>query len=466
MLALLAAPTFAQVDFSRSVALGDSLTAGVASGGLMDYYQVRSYPAILAEQGGTAVFEMPLIAQPGLAPALVLNSLSPLSLGPTDVPPPADPFEYFYNVTLEAPYQNLGIPGHNTYDLLFATGNIFNLIGGNQDNVMNDLILRTPEVEDPATGELVDYTALVAALSQQPTFVTAWIGSNDVLGAVIAATAIDGVTMTPVDAFTQYYSQMVGALATSLPSSQIVLLTIFGDAAWVPFASSLPTSVDVPGLGTVTLVGEDGELSDGDYLTLAASALIAEGYGLPIPGSPPLPENLDLATGNPGVILRADEVAAINERFATLNQIIVDVAAQFPNVHVFDINPFFSQLADGTYQTFGGIELTADFITGGIFSFDGIHPHNMGHGVLAYELINFLNTELGAGLDQIDMFEVLNDGAWDSPTAVPLACAPCDPKTVVMTREAFMQVYEIFAPDFARRMRQHPPAADRASSAD
>jgi hypothetical protein len=35
-----------------------------------------------------------------------------------------------------------------------------------------------------------------------------------------------------------------------------------------------------------------------------------------------------------------------------------------------------------------------------------------------------------------------------------------------MTREAFMQVYEIFAPDFARRMRQHPPAADRASSAD
>ena len=32
---------------------------------------------------------------------------------------------------------------------------------------------------------------------------------------------------------------------------------------------------------------------------------------LPIPGSPPLPENLDLATGAPGVILRAAEIAVI-----------------------------------------------------------------------------------------------------------------------------------------------------------
>jgi lysophospholipase L1-like esterase len=455
MAALLAAPAMAQVDFSRYVSMGDSLAAGIASGSLMDYYQSRSYPALLAQQGGTGTFEMPLIAEPGLEPALVLQSLSPLSVGPTDVMPPADPLEYFYNASLEAPYQNVAVPTHNTYDMLFATGNIFNLIGGNLDNVVNDLILRTPQVEDPSSGELIDYTALVAGLSQQPTFVTVWIGSNDVLGAMTTATAVDGVTMTPVAAFTQYYSQAIGALATSLPNSQIVVFTIFGDVTWVPFASAVPTSVDVPGLGTLALIGEDGELTDGDYLTLGASSLLAQGWGLPIPDSPPLPENLDLVTGSPGVILRADEIAVINERLATINQIINDTAALFPNVRVFDINDVFEALATGTYRSFGGIELSAEYLLGGIFSYDGIHPHNVGHGVLAYELINFLNTELGAGLDQLNMTAVLNEGGWDTGSGSALACVACNAKEVVMTSEAFMQVYEIFAPELAERYRRH-----------
>ena len=229
MAALLAAPAVAQVDFTRYVALGDSLTAGFVGGGLMDYYQYRSYPALLARQGGTGTFEMPLIAPPGLGPVLELKSLAPLAIGPTDLPPPADPFEYFYNVTLEAPYQNLGIPGSNTYDMLFTTGNIFNLIGGNEDNVMHDLILRTPTVEDPSSGNQIDYTALVAAISQSPTFATVWIGNYDFLGAVVAATPIDGVTMTPITAFEQYYTQAIGALATSLPNSQIVLVEVIAE---------------------------------------------------------------------------------------------------------------------------------------------------------------------------------------------------------------------------------------------
>ncbi len=48
---LTATPALAQADFSNYVALGDSLTAGFASGSLMSWYQMRSYPAILAQQG-------------------------------------------------------------------------------------------------------------------------------------------------------------------------------------------------------------------------------------------------------------------------------------------------------------------------------------------------------------------------------------------------------------------------------
>ena len=50
-------------------------------------------------------------------------------------------------------------------------------------------------------------------------------------------------------------------------------------------------------------------LTDDDRLTSLAGALIAQGYGLP--GGPPLPDNLNLLTGQPGVVLRAAEIDVI-----------------------------------------------------------------------------------------------------------------------------------------------------------
>jgi len=467
VVALLAAPAYAQVDFSRYVALGDSLTAGIASASYMDYYQQRAYPQLLATQAGGGFLEGPFVAPPGLTPILVLNSLSPLSLGPTDMTPPADPFAYLYNLTLEAPYQNLGISGANTNDLYTRTGNALNLAAGNFDNAPYDMTLRVPQQPDPNTGELIDYTAMVAAIGQQPTFLTVWIGSNDVLGAVLAATPIDGITMTPVDDFTTDYATLIGGLAMSLPNTDIVVMNIFGNATWIPFTSTVPTSTDVPGVGTVPFMGEDGPLMPGDYLTLPASALLGAGMGLPVPGSPPLPENLNPATGEPGVILRADEIATINERITTLNGIIAATAAQFPNVHVFDINPTFDSLVNGDYQTFGGIELNNEFLTGGIFSYDGFHPQNVGQAVVAGALIDYINDEFGADIPQLDMYTVLTEGGWDAGSSFGAICGTCNAKDVVFTKNAFRQLYGMMLPELAARWnRQQQERQSYSSSAD
>jgi len=455
--ALLAAPAAAQVDFARYVALGDSLTAGYASGSLMDYYQFRSYPALLAGQAGVGTFQMPLVAPPGLEPIMVLDSLSPLSIGNTDMQPPANPFDYFYNVTYPTPYQNLGIPGADTNDLIYRTGDINNLVAGNADNAMFDLILRTPDVEG------TPLTAMVAAIAQQPTFVTVWIGNNDVLGAVLAATPMEGVTMTPVDAFAADYATLIGGLATSLPGAQIVIMDVFGDARWIPFTTTVPTSVDVPGVGTVPLMGEDGPLMEGDYLTLNASALIGGGMGLPIPGSPPLPENLNPATGAPGVILRAAEIDVINERIAAFNGIIAATADQFSNVHLYSINELFAEVVSGHYQRFGGIHLTTDFLTGGIFSYDGFHPQNIGQAVVAEGLIEFLNDNLNAGVPMLDMYSILTEGGWNGVSPAALLGGG-DPKQARLTDEAFMQLYQLMLPEMAARWRT-PQQLDRDVSA-
>ena len=60
-----------QLDFSRYVALGDSLTAGFASGGLAEVNQAVSYPALIFQQtDGSRVFEQPIVSDPGLPPQL------------------------------------------------------------------------------------------------------------------------------------------------------------------------------------------------------------------------------------------------------------------------------------------------------------------------------------------------------------------------------------------------------------
>src|SRR4029078_2157599 len=107
----------AQVDASRYVAIGDSLTAGFNSGGLVQDVQRNSYPALIFRQatGASAGFEQPLVTRPGLPALLELRSRSPPLLAPrAGSGQPA-------NLNLQRPYNNLAVPGARIHDLV-ATG--------------------------------------------------------------------------------------------------------------------------------------------------------------------------------------------------------------------------------------------------------------------------------------------------------------------------------------------------------
>ena len=423
-------PAGAQVDFTRYVALGDSMTAGLVSGGLVQYYQDRSYPALLAQQTGAPVFEMPTITEPGFPPLFELGSLSPLVIEPNPGAPGLPT-----NATYPLPYNNLGVPTANLYDLPFTTGDIENLLAGNIDNAMHDLILRIPQVPDPTTGQLIPFTAMTQAIAQQPTFATMWIGNNDILTAVMTGSYIPGLTATPVDFFEELYGQALGALAT-MTSADIVVVNI-PDVTTIPFVTTVSNYVEVPGLGTFQLMGEDGPILDEDYITLGAAPLIAQGYGLP--GSPPLPEGLNFVTGDYGVILRADEVAAINNHIAAFNTIIAGTAAAF-GVPVLDINERYNEIVAGDPWILGGITITADFLTGGIFSYDGIHPQNIGYGLVAVELIDTINEAYGANIPQLNMDQILCSGGCFG-RGVPIGTKASD---VIFGADAFERLKELF----------------------
>jgi len=419
---LVAAGAGAQPDFTKYVAVGDSLTAGYASGGLAEYYQAYSYPALIARQAAVGQFQQPIVANPGINPVLMLQRLAPSAVLVPSASKPGAP----KNATLQGPYNNLGIPGARVNDLLTRTGDITRLVTGTAtaDTVMYDLILR--DKTNPAINQ---------AIGAQGTFYTVWAGNNDILGAAAYGLAMEGVTLTPVSSFITQYGTLLGALKAQRPNAKVVVANI-PDVTAIPFVTTIkPYSFTSTGQKFYFL-GENGPLTDNDYLTLSASALLAQGYGIPGTGKL-LPEGTFVppATVVPGVILRASEVALIRQRTASLNDAI-RITATANGYAVADMNAFFKHVA-ANGLVYGGIKLSASFLTGGLFSYDGVHPQRIGYAVVANQFIKQINQSFGASIPEINLQPFLLGTQ---------AATSVEASQVIYSREAWMSLAEIVAP--------------------
>ncbi len=416
-------------DFSTYVAIGDSLTAGFASGGLAVEYQEGSYPALIAQQLGLEDFQQPLVSMPGIPPVLVLQHLVPSPV----IVPSSDTPGMPMNAELPRPYNNIAVPGANLYDLLNTTGDIMNLLAGNTDNVMHDLILRDGV-----------HTQLEQAIGLGPTFATMWIGSNDILGAAVYATPVEGVTMTPVDSFAAMYPQALGALI-QYTGADVVVITV-PHVTVIPFVTTIEPYITLPDGSHVPLIGSNGPLTEDCYVTLAASQLLAQGIGIPVElggTGQPLPEDLQFIGGQvvPGVVLRPEEVQIINGRVDAFNQIIEDTAAAL-GAKVLDINPFLERVKNGFF-VYGGFQLSTQFLLGGVFSYDGVHPQKVGYALVANELINLINHEFRADIPQVNLYDILVAPAYDGDSGGDAAAMSADPARV-FTDSAMKELEKAF----------------------
>lgn len=398
-LALLATPAFAQVDFSKYVAFGDSLTAGYQSASLFESGQRASYPALIydATHGTTNGFEMPIITDPGYPTGrLQLQSL----VGP--VIAPLAPAGHPANLTLPRPYDNLGIPGANAHDLVATKA------GG-----YHDLVLRGQGA-----------TALQMGLLLHPTFVTIWIGNNDVLGAATSGIVIDGVTLTTAASFEADYRAAMNAIAAS--GAKIATATI-PNVTGIPFVTTIPPVIINPQTNQpviingnpVTYIGPNGPLSLADHVLLSAAARLKQGYGIPLAlggnGQP---------LGNQDV-LSAAETAQVVARLDQFNTIIRTVANE-KGAALFDANAFFAGVAAHGIEV-AGIEFTSAFLSGGLFSYDGVHPSNMGYALIANGFIDAVNEKFGTDVPPVSLYDAMfGDGN-------PATFSPEDGRTAKIT---------------------------------
>src|SRR3954467_2676615 len=257
-------PNTGTANFTTYVALGDSLTAGFSSGSINQIYQTNSYPALIYRQatGKTTGFEQPLVSPPGLPGILRLVSLRPLVIAPT--PGTGQPI----NLGLQRPYNNMAVPGATLHALLTKTQST-------SANDPTDLILRR-----------LGFTQLQQGLSLKPTFVTLWIGNNDVLGAATSGIVIPGVTLTPVEQFQADYTAVVTAIASTGAKMAVANIP---DVTSIPFVTTVPRILVNPATNQpvlvngqpVPLIGPNGPLQAGDFVLLTASAELAQGRGLP-----------------------------------------------------------------------------------------------------------------------------------------------------------------------------------------
>lgn len=387
----------AQANFNKYVAMGDSLTAAFASGGLTVEVQERSYPALLAQRAGVTGFQQPLASAPGIPPLLAIQGFSN---GSPIIAPRAAGNGNPLNLNLPRPYDNLAVPGFDTAEALNVVSD--------PANPLSDLVLR-------GLGTMLQQT-----LVQQPTFVTVWLGNNDVLGAATSGIVIDGVTLTRRADFRAAYRTILGAIAQS--GAQMAVANI-PDVTALPFVTTIPPVVVNPAtrqpvIGPngqpVPLLGPNGPLGPGDRVLLSASGLLAQGIGIPaaVGGTnKPLPDQ---------VVLSAGEAARVSQRTNELNAEIVAAANDFGAALV-DVNAFFDDVAAHGFAAGANIVYTTDFLTGGIFSYDGVHPTPFGYAVAANLFIDAINARFNDNIPQVDLLPFIFGPDGSAGSTIPSA---------------------------------------------
>jgi lysophospholipase L1-like esterase len=386
-------------NFSNTVFLGDSLTAGYQSSSLLDTQQVHGWAPLVAKQAGFSIVQ-PLIAYPGAPNVLQLVSVGPPPVIIPVCPPPVIPpgcgtttgrDNFATQVT------DLAVPGALLNDVL-NTVPLVNPAAGQQQ--LNQLVLGFPGL-----GYGQAYSQATFAVKAQPTTIFLWIGNNDALLADLTGMPS---SMTSVANFTTQYQALMTQLTTLTPAHLVI--------------GNIPDVTQVPYLQPAALV-----LAETSQQTRLPTSFLSGLLGI-VPGDYVNPTGLAeipliVSQKQKGPIddagvLTAAEAVTVQAQVTAFNQVIA-AQAQAANATLADINALFKQLTTSGI-TINGYTGTAAFL-GGFFSLDGIHPTNTGYAVVANKFIDTMNTAISTKIPDVPLGPVAAvDPLWP-PNLVPHA---------------------------------------------
>jgi hypothetical protein len=414
--------TSGAADFTKYVAVGNSLTAGFADGGLYLEGQKVAYPNLIAEQmkaGGLGAneFTSPFFteAQKDGTGYRVLKGFNTdgtpkiisIPLNPANLAPYSGPTVTNFGVP-GIRLSNIDFPGYATFNPLMAR-----FIGTN-----------------PSSIKYIDWVS-----SQNATFFSLWLGNNDVLGyatsgGVVGAAPFFTNSITPISSFSGLYELAIAKMTAN--GAKGVVATI-PDVTAIPYFSvvlpsrlraslplvqaAAPTTINGSPVSLEAVAvyrdntGTVKELTDDLLICLTVDSIgISKGIGIPPKGFGfklkaafgPLPIGTILSSYplDNSDILEQNEQALAKAAVADFNNIIVATAAKY-NLALFDANAFLTNVKGGILVD--GVTVNSSYISGGAFSLDGVHLTPRANALAANGFIEAINAKYGSNISKVNV---------------------------------------------------------------
>lgn len=402
-------PSKGTADFTRYIAVGNSLTSGYADGGLYLEGQQNSYPEMISTQmktvGGGAFYtpffnadqangsgykrlaSFDAAGNPVLADVAAQAVRGQINLGA------------FGTVTLLTKYtgeiNNYGVPGIKLG--VITVGQYGNL------NPYFERML-------PNASPLNTTTYLDFVTAKPFTFFSMWLGNNDVLAYALAGGASVADFPTDKSTFAGLYNmatdKLIGGGTGATAAAKGVVATI-PDVLTTPFFTTVTLPIllarvqaSAPTVTALYIQTGTGSvraatIQDRFLLTLSSANVIGvpNGVGLPY----------GLHPGNPiesKWVLDVNEAAIVTDYTNAYNTTIKSVAAA-KGLALVDANALLKEYGAG--KMVNGAAVSAAFITGNLFSLDGIHLTPMGYSIIANEFIRSINAKYGSSIPIVDV---------------------------------------------------------------
>jgi hypothetical protein len=374
---------------ARYVSLGNSITAGYQSNGINDSTQQRSYAVLFAGRAN-APFFVPSLQGRGCAPPLTNNVTQTRVGGGTSTTCDLRADERLFYVS------NVAVPGATSFS---PTDN---LIAFANSNALTTFILG-------------GRTQVQAMQDADPTFVTAWIGNNDVLGAFTSSSNPGNPALiTPQPVFEANYSAMLDSIQGTGADATLIGVE---DVTATPYASMtaiyycltytdparcqapLPTTPD-PNLAGLAALGRWTVLvncaAPTGLQTLIPWTIALTKLKTAVAG---LPQTMDCSID--AQVVTPTEVAGLQSATAGYNAYISGEAST-RGMAYWDPNPVLLSLkASGAVPAipnFAPALANQPVTFGNYFTLDGVHPSTLAHQLVADSLVSTVNTFFGTSI--------------------------------------------------------------------
>ena len=379
--------------FASYVALGNSITAGYQSGGINDSTQQQSYAKLFAAAAGAA-YVYPSLAKPGCPPP-VDNFQTQTRVGGAAAPPCALRTSGSGAVALN----NVAVPGATAVDLLATTSASSNAL---------------------TTFILGGRSQVERALMAGPTFVSVWMGNNDVLAAGVSGILVPlaGVSpgLTPAADFTASYDAGIDSLVRGAPGLEGVLIGVVNvtnapvlfpvQALFNPaFKAGFDAFTGATSPADATVIHPSCTPTTTALISFQIVSQIRLYRANPATGHPPV---IACAPGAvPGTpvgdifVLDAAEIATVTTTVAAYNAGIQAKAAALGFAY-YDPNPtLLAARADPTQISTVPNLASATAPFGTWMSLDGAHPRLPAHQAVANGIITAVNATYGTTIPAI-----------------------------------------------------------------